>query len=113
MFAAALLDEFGETDAESNAEPLGLVEQADGLGARHLGFEEAIDLALLVKNQRGKKVVKASSGKTTRSQPRLLAWRRSSFCRLRHCARVSDRAIGPICAAPATSFRALMMTCPS
>ncbi len=29
--------------------------------------------------QRGKKVVKASSGNTTRSQPRLFAWRSSSM----------------------------------
>jgi hypothetical protein len=44
---------------------------------RHLRFEEGVDLGLVSNHQRGKKVVSASSGKTTRSQPRACAWRSS------------------------------------
>src|ERR1700691_4656309 len=47
VFAPALLDQLGIADAEGNAEPLGLFEQADRLRAGHFGFEEAVDLALL------------------------------------------------------------------
>ena len=46
-------------------------------------------------HQRGKKVVSASSGKTTMSQPRALASRISSSSRDTTCWRNSLRAIGP------------------
>src|SRR5688500_5688228 len=51
-------------------------------------------------HQRGKKVVRASSGKTTRSQPRALASCRCASRRLTTALRGSARAIGPSCAAP-------------
>src|SRR5579863_4693395 len=47
MFVPTLLGQLGIADAEGNSEPLGLVEQPDGLRAGHLGFEKAVDLALL------------------------------------------------------------------
>src|SRR5687767_11009280 len=51
-------------------------------------------------HQRGKKVVRASSGKTTRSQPRAFASCRCASSRLTTALRGSVRAIGPSCAAP-------------
>src|SRR3984885_3003057 len=47
VFTPGVLNKLGVADAEGNAEPLGLVEQADGFRAGHFGFEEAVDLALL------------------------------------------------------------------
>src|SRR5688572_15389797 len=51
-------------------------------------------------HHRGKNVVSASSGKTTRSQPRALAWCRCARRRFTTAPRESARAIGPSCAAP-------------
>ena len=54
------------------------IEQRPRRGVRHLALEEAVDLGLILHYQRGKKVVSASSGNTTRLQPWLFAWRSRS-----------------------------------
>src|SRR5215813_8571553 len=51
-------------------------------------------------HQRGKKVVRASSGNTTRSQPCAFACCKRSRRRFTTCGRASARWIGPSCAAP-------------
>src|SRR3546814_10537543 len=56
-------------------------------------------------DQRGKKVVSASSGNTTRPQPRAFARRSSATSRSTTCARVSSLAMGPSWAAPTVTMR--------
>src|SRR5512146_2238838 len=63
--------------------------------------------ACCLKYQRGKNVVSASSGYTTRSQPWRFASRISASMRATTCARVSLRAMGPSWAAPTVTMRAM------
>src|SRR5436305_552457 len=60
-------------------------------------------------HQRGKKVVKVSSGNTTSSQPIRLASRRCATRRSTTSRRVCLRWMGPICAAPTISMTILVL----
>ena len=64
--------------------------------------------------QRGKKVVSASSGNTTRSQPWRVRLAQQREQALDHAARaLSLRAIGPSCAAPTVTMRVMAVGCSS
>ena len=62
-------------------------------------------------NQRGKNVVNASSGYTTRSQPASAACRSRSSSRPTTASRVSSRWIGPNCPAPTRTVRVMGTFC--
>ena len=101
----AFRGELGVAQIEGDAEFGRCLEQRAGNRARHLGLEVRIDLGLRSRYQRGKKVVSASSGKTTSSAPRPVASRSNAKRRATACSRLSLRAMGPSCAAAMVSGR--------
>jgi hypothetical protein len=86
-----VLGELGIAQAEGQAEAPGPRRTAVGVSRPGIsGSKKASSSALSVMAQRGKNVVSASSGKTTRSQSRLRASRRRTISRMTTAARLSS-----------------------
>ena len=95
MRDAVLLRELSVTEMETDPQRFRGFEQSLVAGAGISRSKKLLISASSSIHQRGKKLVSANSGKTTRSLPRALASRINASSRETTCCRDSSRAIGP------------------